>query len=173
MNEAPPVERTSDASRIETSVCVSPKGLDEHPSSACFDGVRRDPVDMQASKVFAKGIQYEMRGKILNFHSEICPPVRIKSLQRETKTFCNLKGVRFGRFTVVGLSRDVKARWVVRCACGTYEMRTAKAIKNELNTVDCCEKCRKPQVSRHMWERKNRNRQQPPSPNHSASEEGQ
>lgn len=43
---------------------------------------------------------------------------------------------------VVGLAKDIAARWIVRCDCGDYEPRTAKAIKNPANGADCCVKCR-------------------------------
>lgn len=54
----------------------------------------------------------------------------------------DLRGKKFGRFTVVGIARDIRRQWVVRCACGTYSTRSAKAIKNPENVQDRCEHCR-------------------------------
>lgn len=55
-------------------------------------------------------------------------------------------GRRFGRLRVVGLmpprSTGGPARWAVRCGCGEYEWRTAKAIRNPANKFDKCQKCR-------------------------------
>jgi len=51
----------------------------------------------------------------------------------------NLASLRFGRFVVIGVSdtiRNIKSgknpgiRWVVRCSCGRYEIRSTKGIKN-------------------------------------------
>lgn len=55
-------------------------------------------------------------------------------------------GIKFGRLTVVGLyagevSKKEGARWVVRCACGAYETRRAKAIRNPINAHDRCSHC--------------------------------
>jgi hypothetical protein len=46
----------------------------------------------------------------------------------------NLTGVKFGRFTVVGLldldgGKNRGERWVCRCVCGDYESRSPKSIK--------------------------------------------
>lgn len=52
----------------------------------------------------------------------------------------DLAGNQFCRFKVAGyLGRDGK--WLVRCACSAYEERTAKAIRNPKNIVDCCQEC--------------------------------
>jgi hypothetical protein len=41
----------------------------------------------------------------------------------------NFTGRRFGRFVVVGLlDQDGGKRWVVRCACGDFEVRTPQSI---------------------------------------------
>lgn len=47
----------------------------------------------------------------------------------------NLTGRIIGRLTVVGLSADSAkseggARWVVRCACGNYEHKRTRALRN-------------------------------------------
>lgn len=59
----------------------------------------------------------------------------------------NLTNVKFGRMTVIGVAKDTRQNdrgraWVVRCACGNYEHRRTKAIRNTANANDCCTKCR-------------------------------
>jgi hypothetical protein len=62
----------------------------------------------------------------------------------------NLTGKKFGRFVVMGLyqseprggSQGRKNIWLVRCACGDYESRTTKAVKNPSNKEDRCLECR-------------------------------
>lgn len=47
----------------------------------------------------------------------------------------NFAGRRIGRLTVLGVSVERKAsgrlRWVCRCACGTYMLRTTKGLKGD------------------------------------------
>lgn len=47
----------------------------------------------------------------------------------------DLTGVRSGRMVCVGLAPEKrggnKAAWIVRCDCGMYESRTAKALRSE------------------------------------------
>jgi hypothetical protein len=64
-----------------------------------------------------------------------------------------LVGVKVGRLTVLGL-RPTKptgkrpASWVVRCVCGTYTTRTARAIKNPANVNDMCARCDRTRILR-------------------------
>ncbi len=52
----------------------------------------------------------------------------------------DLMGRVFGRLTVLGLSKDVKNSWVVRCACGAFETRKAKSLKSA-TSPDRCSAC--------------------------------
>ena len=60
----------------------------------------------------------------------------------------NLVGQKWGRVTVIGLldkrgfsgSND-GASWVIRCSCGMYETRKAKAIRNKTNPDEGCTRC--------------------------------
>jgi len=74
-------------------------------------------------------------------HWELCPPLAPPEWQER-----NLTGHQFGRLTVVGKIRKdwscPKARWVVRCACGDFEVRKSKSILNPANDQDCCHHCR-------------------------------
>lgn len=134
------------------------RGLLEHKTSASFDGVHREPVDLTAALVVSRGIRYEPRGRVLNAHFDIQPPIITYRKHRELRPTDNLTGRKRGRLTVVGKARDVLARWVVRCACGKFEYRTAKAIKNRANNEDACEYCRKVMVAKRSHEHRNSTR---------------
>lgn len=131
-------------------------GLLEHKTSACFDGLHREPVDLTAALVVSRGIRYEPTGRVLRPHFESQPPIINYLRHRELRPTDNLTGRKRGRLTVVGKARDVLARWVVRCACGKYEYRTAKAIKNRANNEDACEYCRKVMVAKRAHEYRTR-----------------
>lgn len=55
----------------------------------------------------------------------------------------DLTGKRCGRFTVVGCalfkskSKTNSTRWVVKCACGRYQMLSTKAVKNNHKNSMC------------------------------------
>ncbi len=64
----------------------------------------------------------------------------------------NLVGRRQGAFLILGLSARHRSRWVVRCDCGIYALRSAKALKNPENSLDCCTACRKKrELGRRMF----------------------
>jgi hypothetical protein len=55
----------------------------------------------------------------------------------------DLTGFRRGRFTVVRFHHPCKdgGKWLVRCTCGDYEVRRAKALKNGLEQDLSCYCC--------------------------------
>lgn len=64
----------------------------------------------------------------------------------------DLIGKRTGRLKVIGLypeRRNGPARWVVRCTCGDYELRTAHAILNPHNENDKCQRCHEKGRAKH------------------------
>lgn len=81
--------------------------------------------------------------KINQAHWDV--PPEIKPLPRNAP---NLIGMSFGRFKVVGYLGPIghanaqHGAWLVRCSCGRYEYRRAKAIRNQKNTADACQECR-------------------------------
>ena len=97
----------------------------------------RKAINGTAARVLAKGEHFTSSKKVLTADSETPLPLRPIPLNME-----DLRGEKFGRFTVLGAAAHHKGRWVVRCACGMYTLRTTKAVKNPANTVDCCEQCR-------------------------------
>lgn len=66
--------------------------------------------------------------------------------------FEDLCGRKLGRLTVVGYlgkqNPKKKARWLVRCTCGDYEVRSAAAIKAGHDQDDCCWGCHRVQRMR-------------------------
>lgn len=70
-----------------------------------------------------------------------------------------LIGIRIGRLIVIGAAKE-KAKnagslWVVRCDCGAYSMRKARAIKNPKNKNDMCAHCRKIPRALYLYGRGN------------------
>lgn len=127
--------------------------------SASFDKTSRDPVDRKAAAMFLKGVQCKAP-KIACDHWETCPPIRHPRWVKDAVTGEDLTGRRVGRFQVIGMYRLRAGRWVVRCDCGDFEIRTAKAIKNPANSGDKCVVCRKIDLSlRHdkYWKESKRN----------------
>lgn len=117
------------------------------------------PINANASRALSGGEHYEpivnMKGQL---HSDTPLPTRPVP-ETCTAEMRALPGRKFGRFTVIGLLAEVKpgntpAAWVCRCACGCYETRRAKSIRNPENSQDCCRNCRhllfiKREYSRH------------------------
>lgn len=104
------------------------------------------PLNKQAGIVTSGGEHWEPSKRIVNAHWEA--PPKLKTLPIGVPV---LTGVRFGRFRVSGLLHDderpnkgkkAAAMWVVKCDCGNYETRSSKAIRNQQNNEDCCQKCR-------------------------------
>ena len=104
--------------------------------SRVYDGTSV-PVDSIANRVTSKGYEFRSIKKIAQRHWDIKPPLR--PLPKDAP---KLVGVSFGRFTVVGLFNEGNGVWVVRCVCGAFETRRAKAIRNPTNKNDGCENCR-------------------------------
>lgn len=110
------------------------------------------PVNKQAAKVLGGGIRYEPKIKMQNRRWDAPPPM--KSVPKDAP---QLVGVRCGRLTVVGLldeSRNGEAAWVVRCTCGAYETRKAKAVRNPANSQDRCYVCRHLEHLKHQDNRR-------------------
>lgn len=89
-----------------------------------------------------EGFEPKLKDAADRVHSDTPLPTR-----KPLKGSPDYSGQRSGRLVVVGLSAEIKqgdrpAAWVVRCACGNYEHRTAKSINNPRNVDDCCRPCR-------------------------------
>ena len=104
-----------------------------------FFDVSLRPVNSTAARVVSRGVHYDSSKKIVQRHWDVPPPVRPVP---KDPSLQDLTGVKFGRFTVLGFYAEGNGLWVVRCACGDYETRRTKSIKNPNNDQDRCENCR-------------------------------
>lgn len=117
------------------------------------------PRNATAASVTSRGTHYEPVVDLANHQHFDTPPATTPILSESIGTCGDLIGRRFGRFTVIGLAAEgppnpkKKARWVVRCACGDYEYRKAKSIRNPANSDDMCQKCRHVVDARRRYER--------------------
>ena len=102
-----------------------------------YDDPARHPVNKAAGKVLGGGINYTPNKKIAQRHWSSPPSMRQSPREVE-----NLTGRTFGRFTVIGWFAECKGLWVVRCACGDYETRKTRSVRNPQNNKDACENCR-------------------------------
>lgn len=111
------------------------------------------PYDKTASMVAGKGEHFEWEpengGKT---HSRDPIATRApEAKERFQPGFVDLKGVKIGRFTVMGIAAELKTcngqNWVLRCVCGSYETRKAKYIKScvagNRERDPMCDWCRK------------------------------
>lgn len=99
------------------------------------------PIDAVAARVVARGEQFEYQADPTSLDSDL--PLAVKPIPdaaRSNPSFVDYTGKRFGRFTVLGLSADRKARWVCRCVCGRYSMRSSSAIAGAAEDA-CCDQC--------------------------------
>jgi hypothetical protein len=99
------------------------------------DVIASVPVNRVAKKVTSRGFKYEPDKKVQTINSDA--PLPMKRLSRVQQ---DLSGIRFGRLTAIGPFAKRRKRWVCRCDCGTYTVRTAKAVKNGDN-YDACDHC--------------------------------
>ena len=95
------------------------------------------PVNETAARVVAKGVNWEPQKKIQVVEQDTPLPIKNPPPNIE-----NVTGVRFGRFVVIGYSKNAGGKWVCRCDCGRYALRRTRAVKNADNSQDRCELCR-------------------------------
>lgn len=84
------------------------------------------PANVTASVVTGRGTGWEPIRKIYPdsyAHGDLPFPTR-----RTPRGTIDLTGKKIGRLTVIGLSATKRGRWVARCVCGIYEMRSAKFL---------------------------------------------
>lgn len=106
------------------------------------------PVNKTAGRVISKGSEYEPKLKP-GGAPEQRTPYPVRALCEIPMNLRHLLGVHFGRLTVMGFS-VLPSRWSVRCDCGTYSLRSTKAIRNPENKNDACRACR---AKMHMMRR--------------------
>ncbi len=109
------------------------------------------PLDEVAGRVTSKGEHFDFEMSSGQVHASVPLPVRrVERLDKCKPNFRDFTGVRVGRLTVLGIStikvKD-RMRWVVKCLCGSYEVRKARSLTRyidglNLNEPRCawCEK---------------------------------
>ena len=118
------------------------------------------PANATASRVMSGGVHYDPEVKEANhtWHSYAPPP--LKAINREPiqsrEIARQLIGRKFGSLTVIDLADIDKgggtAKWAVRCVCGYYEVRNARAIRNPANRDDACQRCVHERKAKYRYE---------------------
>lgn len=102
------------------------------------NGVLLAPVDETARKVVGKGERYQpCNNGGQNIFTEL-PKLT-------TTNTVDLRGAKYGRFTVLGLVKKQRGgwrgTWACRCSCGNIEGRSARAIRRAIDPDACCHEC--------------------------------
>lgn len=101
------------------------------------------PINATAARVVSTGTHYTPNKRHGSQVFDVRPPTRKEtSRDRSVPGYRDLTSVRRGRLVAVGLSEGAAMKWVMRCDCGSYVIRTNKAVCNEANGADACEECR-------------------------------
>lgn len=124
-----------------------------------FDAVLAcSPLNATAGAVTSRGAEWapELKMHEGRVHSKDPLP----TMPFSAKKICpqdDLTGRKFGRFTVIGFSAVQNPKkngtWVVRCACGSYEIRRGKGIKAANDPDDCCVECMHLKIVKRRYER--------------------
>ena len=114
------------------------------------------PLNREASKVRdGSGDLWEVTIQRPDEHWT-APPLALSPKPSDME---DLSGRVFGRMTVVRYHGVIgkHPRWLVRCACGDYELRRANPINSQKTPSDhCCQVCDRLKVI--LWKAKNRKR---------------
>ena len=102
------------------------------------DVITSDPVNGTAARVTSRGYQYIPNKKIETLDSPYPIETRALEINQPQKDH---SGRRFGRLTAIAPYAHKRKRWVCRCDCGTFTVRTTRAVQNTKNN-DACEECR-------------------------------
>lgn len=103
--------------------------------------VRRTPtpVNRMAARVISTGTHYDERAYTASITSD--EPLATRAYPATADPSHDLTGQVFGRLTAIGLSPTYPT-WVVRCACGKYTTRRAKALKSAAGRSNLmCSRC--------------------------------
>ena len=110
--------------------------------------ITSDPIDAVAGRVTSRGTHWNPRKTFSGPNSDLPLPIRAANYsEKNNSAWADLTGRKVGRLTVLGIyaiaavGKNKKQAWVVRCQCGRYETRTARAIRNPENKEDYCEMC--------------------------------
>lgn len=102
------------------------------------------PVNKTAALVVAKGESFSFQPNECHQISDV--PFPTQPARTDDPNFIDLTGRVFGRLTVIGYGALGNRRWVCRCTCGMYVMRSSKAVK--AGTGAMCEHCKLLQLAK-------------------------
>lgn len=106
------------------------------------------PVNSTAARVVARGESFAYR----QLETEICSSVPLP--MKDSGEYDDLSGRKLGRLKVLGRYDANKNRWVCKCLCGNYCVRSAIAIAKQAPDAACAQ-CYLQAVSRrHEYERR-------------------
>lgn len=105
---------------------------------------KRTPINREALNVALGGTHFSFEPRKLNPTRSDVPPAIITRQLADEEEFT---GRVLGRLTVIGRSMDAwekskKVRWVVRCACGWYERRRSRALRDMTLDAQMCSNCK-------------------------------
>ena len=111
-----------------------------------LDILHSKPANKTAALVVSKGTEYDHYVKSSGAMESDMPLPMLINIPSGSKKEHDITGFRSGRFVVIGRSIRIGSekttfRWVAKCDCGTYAIRTRKSVLNESNG-DMCSKCR-------------------------------
>lgn len=108
------------------------------------------PVNSTAARVVSAGTHWVPVSHRNEREWGTPPDVRaISTAMRVNPSFTDFTGKTLGRLVCIGLAAEAQSKakgggtkWVMRCACSNFVVRSAKALKNQANNDDCCPTCR-------------------------------
>ena len=114
------------------------------------------PVNSTAALVVGKGTHWAP----LSYRGErewSTPPDIgvISSSARADPNFRDFTGTALGRLVCVGIAAEPRSKstggskWVMRCSCSNFVIRSTRALKKQANSDDCCSTCQALRAIRH------------------------
>jgi hypothetical protein len=123
--------------------------------------VGRAPANVTAAQVVGRGEHWTPANPMPPdlLHWDAPPPMKPFVGNPVFPDDVDMTGKKFGRFTVVGFladsgGRNRGGRWVVRCACGDYEAKSAKAIRQMMSMTNQSTPGFHAGFARNGWRRK-------------------
>ncbi len=122
----------------------------EHPmvEEAISEKIQRSaPINKQTALQMQPGDKFSFIHRLSQARWDDPPRCVPVPTGCQARQFVDYTGTQIGYFRVIGLlDRSRKnangSLWLVRCACGKYENRRNKALRNPANSDDRCQECR-------------------------------
>lgn len=113
-------------------------------------------VNRTAKNVLSHGVSYHTRINPQIFHSE---KPNFKTVDFTGPCKLNLTGKKIGRLIIVGYvgksrgKSNRPGRWLVKCLCGKYEIRTTTSLNSEHDDKMCAECLYTEKIRRNFGEK--------------------